>query len=109
LEPFEFESKVKANMTIPGLVKTRDSIVMDKIRDESKDTDISNFNVPINHFLHDLRALTLIEKLELLRQDKEVIDVVVDEVVIADLMLAINEKYPNDVDEHFALRNIVDL
>lgn len=109
MEPFEFESEVKANMTIPGLVKTRDSIVMDKIREESKDKDNSTFNVPINHFLHDLRALTLVEKLDLLRQDKEVTDIVVDEVVIADLMLAINEKYPQDVDDHFAFRNIVDL
>ena len=29
LEPFAFKSKVKANMTIPGLVKIRDSIVID--------------------------------------------------------------------------------
>jgi hypothetical protein len=37
------------------------------------------------------------------------VDKIVDEVVIADLMLAINEKYPNDIDDHFGLRNIVDL
>lgn len=32
-----------------------------------------------------------------------------DDVSIADLMFKINSKYPNDVIDHFGLRNIVDL
>jgi hypothetical protein len=67
LDSFKFKPEVKANMTIPGLVKTRDSIVMDEIKEQAKDTDNSTFNIPINHFLQDLRALSLVEKLDLIR------------------------------------------
>jgi len=31
-----------------------------------------------------------------------------DNIAIADLMVMINEKYPDDIDNHFGLRNIVD-
>ena len=82
---------------------------MNDIVEESKKCNHSSYTVPIHYLLHDLRGLITIKKLDQLRLGKEIKEKTLGGVDLANLLLKINQKYPHDIEEHFGLRNIIDL
>jgi hypothetical protein len=88
----------------------RDTFVMDKlVKQASVDKSTEGKTVPIYYLIIDLRSVRTYKKISDFRKNiLKIRDKKMSDVDVSKLMLLINQKYPNDIDKHFGVRNIID-
>jgi hypothetical protein len=81
----------------------------DIIENDQIDKSTEGNTIPIYFLIVDLRCVKMHQKITDLRKDKSKIrNKPMSDVDVSKLLLKINKKYPQDIEEHFGVRNIID-
>ena len=111
IKKFDYTPDDLGSGIINRSIMKRDTLIINEIKQDMKGIDVSKFTIPIVHTIQDLNGSNLMNKIEQLREHKDLAikNKPITESYIANLMFKLNEKYPTDIDEHHGLRNIIDL
>lgn len=109
LNNYDFKEEHLALLSISWTNNNINELIGEKIINENKEKDKGQYTIPIGHFILDFRALRFIEKLKDIRDGKVVIDEEYGSYDLANLCYKINQKYSQDTEHHFGLRNTIDL